>query len=148
MVDDTLAEQGFGKPLICCTVSQQFRGRILAPFCSLILRTAAQVVLSKSPVLRQKVWKPPWAMWGMPCTNSKLLFKQVSLAGQWHPHHQRIAVTYGYSLQSGRYGQFCSCKRRNTELLPSSAKIIRGLAVNWLCRKGWLRRRISFKNLV
>lgn len=37
-----------GKPLICCTVSQQFRGRILAPFCSLILRTAAQVVHTKS----------------------------------------------------------------------------------------------------
>lgn len=93
----------------------------------------------------QKVWKLPWAMSGMPCTNYKLLFKRVSLVGQWHPHHHRIVVTYGYSLQSGRYGQVCSCKRRNTELLASSAKIIRGLEVNWLCRKGWLRKTISFK---
>lgn len=30
MVNDTLAEQGFWKSLVCCTVPQRFRGRILA----------------------------------------------------------------------------------------------------------------------
>lgn len=95
-----------------------------------------------------KAWKLPWAVSDVPYTNYKLLFKHMSLVGQWLHHHQGISITYVYNLQRGSYGQFCSCKRINTELPPSSAKLPVPLQLTGCTEKAdCVRRRISKTDL-